>query len=138
MKLKNFWLYSKMKYYTSGYNQKINRYLNSLIIRLKLSRHFLNWISVLKPMLSIILDTGFMMFQLSEFFSDFFKQQNGDLVTENLRGKSIWHQDEGEGLHVCFSIWKLIKYRVSKGIFRKKCSFYWEQVDWVSVELMLF
>lgn len=89
MKLKNFWLYSKMKYYTSGYNQKINRYLNSLIIRLKLSRHFLNWISVLKPMLSIILDTGFMMFQLSEFFSDFFKQQNGDLVTENLRGKSI-------------------------------------------------
>lgn len=31
-----------------------------------------------------------MMFQLSEhFFSDFFKQQSGDLVKENPRGKNI-------------------------------------------------
>lgn len=77
-----------------------------------------------------------MMFQLSEhFFSNFFKQQSGDLVKENLRGKTIQYQDENEGLRVCFSIWKLINHHVSNVIFRKKCSFDWEQVGWDSAEL---
>lgn len=76
------------------------------------------------------------MFHISEqFFSVLFKQQSGDLVKENLRGKTVYYQDMSEGLSVCFCIWKLINYHVSKGIFRKKCSFSWEQMDWVSVEL---
>lgn len=116
-----------------------NRHRKCLIVKRELSRHFHCCFTFLCSEIcaSTILDTWVLRFQLSEkFFSDFFKQQSGDIAWKVLEERAYGIKDEGEGLRVCFQYLEINKSSlVSKGIFRKKWSFYQEQVDWFCVEL---
>lgn len=94
-----------------------NRHRKCLIVKRELSRHFHCCFTFLCSEIcaSTILDTWVLRFQLSEkFFSDFFKQQSGDIAWKVLEERAYGIKDEGEGLRVCFSIWKLINHRLSQ------------------------